>query len=90
VGSLPPTCGACFFQLGNNDIYVGSTNDRRRRIAAQSIWPGSVDKCASTEAQLPGSVKSYSAAETEKRARELEDCLKSGSGKAFAKKGFRA
>ncbi len=72
-----------FLQLDHGDIYVGSTNDLRRRINSHAR--GDV---ASTKAHLPVALKSYVAVETEKVARELERYLKSGSGKAFAKKRF--
>jgi len=73
-----------FLQLDNGDIYVGSTNDLRRRINSHAR--GDV---ASTKAYLPVALKSYVAVRTEKIARELERYFKSGSGKAFAKKRFR-
>ncbi len=70
-----------FLQLGNGDIYVGSTNDLRRRVE----WHrrGRVN---STKAYLPIALKSYVAVLTERNVRELERYFKSGSGKAFAKK----
>ena len=72
-----------FLQLYNNNIYVGSTNDLRRRIDAHER--GHV---LSTKAYLPVTLKSYVAVSTERKARELETYFKSGSGKAFAKKRF--
>jgi predicted GIY-YIG superfamily endonuclease len=72
-----------FLQLGNDDIYVGSTNDLQRRL--QSHRAGQV---ISTKPHLPVALKSYVAVSTEKNARALEDYFKSGSGKAFAKKRF--
>lgn len=68
-----------FLQLDNGDIYVGSTNELRRRI--DSHLRGHV---ASTKAYLPVTLKSYVAVATEQIARELEQYFKSGSGKAFA------
>jgi len=70
-----------FLELGNGDIYVGSTNDLRRRI--ESHHHGHV---MSTKASLPITLRSYVAVRTEKIARELERYFKSGSGKAFANK----
>lgn len=64
-----------FLKLGNDDIYVGSTNDLRRRV--KSHQDGHVL-----------STKSYVAVETKLLARALERYFKSGSGKAFAKKRF--
>ena len=70
-----------FLELSNGDIYVGSTDDLRRRIASHE--QGQV---MSTKAYLPTTLKSYVAVQTEKHARELERYFKSGSGKAFANK----
>ena len=70
-----------FLQLCDGDIYVGSTNDLRRRVGSHQR--GHVD---STKAYLPIALKSYVAVLTERNARELERYLKSGSGHAFANK----
>ena len=70
-----------FLQLGNDDIYVGSTNDLKRRLALHQSG-----QVLSTKAHLPAVLKSYIAVETEKHARELESYFKSGSGKAIALK----
>jgi putative endonuclease len=72
-----------FLQLDNDDIYVGSTNDLRRRF--KSHENGEV---TSTKGHRPLTLKSYVAVETEQKARELEKYFKSGSGKAFAGKRF--
>lgn len=70
-----------FLELSNGDIYVGSTNDLRRRFASHQ--KGQV---VSTRALLPATLKSYVAVGTEAHARELEAYFKSGSGKAVAMK----
>ena len=70
-----------FLELTNGDIYVGSTNDLRRRV--KSHGDGQV---VSTKSHLPVTLKSYVAVETEAVARSLERYFKSGSGKAVAKK----
>ncbi|MBN8977624.1 MAG: GIY-YIG nuclease family protein [Rhizobiales bacterium] len=70
-----------FLELSNRDIYVGSTNDLRRRFASHQA--GHV---LSTRANLAAILKSYVAVETEDHARELETYFKSGSGKAVALK----
>ncbi len=70
-----------FLRLRNGDIYVGSTNDLKRRV--NSHRAGHV---LSTRALLPAILKSYVAVETEAHARELEIYFKSGSGKAIALK----
>lgn len=72
-----------FLELANGDIYVGSTNDLKRRVASHG--QGQV---TSTRTQLPLTLKSYVAVETEPLARSLEQYFKSGSGKAVAKKRF--
>ncbi len=72
-----------FLELSDGSIYVGSTNDLKRRI--NSHQQGEVQ---STKAYTPIKLKSYTAVETEKTARELEIYFKSGSGKAIAKKRF--
>lgn len=72
-----------FLQLRNSDIYVGSTNDLKRRFALHQ--DGQV---LSTRAHVPAVLKSYVAVETEEHARELERSFKSGSGKAVALKRF--
>lgn len=70
-----------FLKLKNDNIYIGSTNDLKRRI--QSHKDGQVQ---STKAFRPLDLKSYVAVETEEHARELETYFKSGSGKAVALK----
>ncbi len=72
-----------FIQLSNGDIYVGSTNDLKRRFASHQS--GHV---LSTRAHLPVQLESYIAVETEEHVRELETYFKSGSGKAIALKRF--
>jgi len=72
-----------FLELANGDIYVGSTNDLRRRVKSHA--DGQV---LSTKSHLPVALKSYVAVETEAVARALERYFKSGSGKAVAKKRF--
>jgi len=72
-----------FLQLANGDIYVGSTNDLRRRVASHRR--GDV---VSTKSNLPVKLRAYVAIETEVMARRLERYFKSGSGKAVATKRF--
>src|SRR5260370_34894686 len=72
-----------FLKLSNNEIYVGSTNDLRRRIKSHD--DGHV---LSTKSHLPVALKCYIAVETETLARALERYFKSGSGKVVAKKRF--
>jgi predicted GIY-YIG superfamily endonuclease len=83
-GCLPANKGEImwyvyFLKLSNNAIYVGSTNDLRRRVGSHKS--GQVQ---STKAFTPLTLKSYVAVETEEHARELEAYFKSGSGKAVA------
>jgi predicted GIY-YIG superfamily endonuclease len=70
-----------FLQLANGDIYVGSTNDLKRRVTSHGRG-----QVTSTKSHLPLTLKSYVAVETEEVARRLERYFKSGSGKALAKK----
>lgn len=70
-----------FLSLSNGDVYVGSTNDLKRRHSSHQA--GHV---VSTKKFLPIILKSYIAVETEAHARELELYFKSGSGKAIALK----
>ena len=70
-----------FLKLNNSNIYVGSTNDLKRRV--QSHQAGQVQ---STKAFIPVALKSYLALETEQHARDLETYFKSGSGKVVALK----
>lgn len=70
-----------FLELSNGDIYVGSTNDLKRRFPSHQA--GHV---LSTKPYLPAKLRSYVAIETEQHARELEKYFKSGSGKAVALK----
>ena len=72
-----------FLELGNGDIYVGSTNDLKRRFSSHHAG-----QVLSTKGHLPITLKSYIAVETERHARELESYFKSGSGKAVALKRF--
>jgi predicted GIY-YIG superfamily endonuclease len=72
-----------FLQLNNRDVYVGSTNDLKRRLSSHQAG-----EVLSTKRNLPVKLKSYVAVESEALARELERYFKSGSGKAFANKRF--
>lgn len=74
-----------FLQLNNSHIYVGSTDDLKRRF--KSHQQGQV---LSTRSKLPVTLGAYVAVADEKMARRLERYFKSGSGKAFAKKRFLA
>lgn len=70
-----------FLELANQSIYVGSTDDLRRRFASHQKG-----RVISTRPYLPAILRSYVAVESEQHARRLEHYFKSGSGKAFAKK----
>jgi putative endonuclease len=72
-----------FLELSNGDIYVGSTDDLRRRFASHQ--QGHV---ISTRQYLPLVLRSYVAVVDEATARNLERYFKSGSGTAFASKRF--
>ncbi|WP_430426192.1 GIY-YIG nuclease family protein [Phenylobacterium sp.] len=62
-------------------MYVGSTNDLRRRVGSHEAR-----RVTSTRGVRPVALKSYVAVENEHQARSLERDFKSGSGKAFANK----
>ena len=64
-------------------IYIGSTPDLARRLTEHN--DGLVH---STKAYRPLEMIAYIAVSTEKKARELEKYLKTGSGKAVLKKRF--
>jgi predicted GIY-YIG superfamily endonuclease len=72
-----------FLQLANDDIYVGSTNDLKRRVASHGRG-----RVHSTRSNIPVKLRAYVAVETEIAARSLERYFKSGSGKAVARKRF--
>jgi putative endonuclease len=72
-----------FLELRNGDIYVGSTDDLRRRFTSHQ--KGQV---LSTRKYLPAVLRAYVAVLEEETARRLEHYFKSGSGKAFASKRF--
>jgi predicted GIY-YIG superfamily endonuclease len=63
-----------FLRLNNDNIYVGSTNDLKRRFASHQAG-----QVLSTKAFLPAKLKSYVAVEDEGQASELERYFKSGS-----------
>ena len=70
-----------FLRLSNHDIYVGSTNDLRRRFSERQNR-----RVLSTSKHVPATLISYVAVRSEAHARALEDYFKSGSGKAVAMK----
>jgi putative endonuclease len=72
-----------FLELSNGDIYIGSTNDLRRRVQSHELG-----RVISTSMYLPVILRSYVAVGDEATARGLERYFKSSSGKAFAKKRF--
>ena len=72
-----------FLRLENGHIYVGSTNDLRRRVASHQAG-----QVVSTRPHLPATLLTYIAVQSEQVARSLETYFKSGSGKAFASKRF--
>lgn len=72
-----------FLELSNGDIYIGSTDDLRRRFKSHQQR-----HVVSTSKYLPVVLRSYVAVTDEATARSLERYFKSGSGKAFANKRF--
>ena len=68
-------------RINNNWIYVGSTNDLKRRLAEHISG-----KSKTTRKFLPVTLVAYIAVKTGRQARNLEKYLKVGSGKAILKK----
>ncbi|MCX6761263.1 MAG: GIY-YIG nuclease family protein [Candidatus Moranbacteria bacterium] len=64
----------------NGDLYVGSTNNLKLRIVQHES--GETKSLKNKKFVLEG----YIAVKTEKKARELEKYLKTGSGRAVIKK----
>jgi putative endonuclease len=70
-----------FPQIKNGDVYVGSTDNLRRRYASHQAG-----QVISTRGNLPAALVAYVAVTGATSARRLERYFKTGSGKAFAKK----
>ena len=70
-------------ELFPNQRYIGFTRDLKKRITTQNAG-GSLH----TSKHRPWRLVSYHAFADKRRAQEFEFYLKSGSGKAFAKKRF--
>ena len=83
VGRVLSVWYVYFLQLKNGDIYVGSTNDLRRRIGAHREG-----RVPSTRIHNPVVLRAYVAVDSALRARRRERYFKSGSGKAVAVKRF--
>lgn len=73
----------CYILLSSKShiFYFGSTEDLKNRFAKHN--KGEVQ---STKPHIPWRLVWYCAFETDKEARDFEQYLKSGSGKAFAYK----
>ena len=67
--------------LAKKFIYIGSTNNLKRRLAEHNEG-----RSISTKAYRLFSLEAYVAVRTEVKARELEKYFKTGSGKAILKK----
>jgi putative endonuclease len=67
--------------LKDNELYIGSTNDVRRRLGEHNS--ARVD---STKGRIPFRLKAYIAVKDKARAIELEQYLKTGSEKAVLQK----
>ena len=67
--------------LDSKHFYIGTTDDLRARLAKHNAGEvPDTSKCG------PGRIKTYVAFSDEARAVAFEKYLKSGSGRAFAKK----
>ena len=67
----------------NGEIYIGSTNDLKRRLNDHNEG-----LCKATKFGIPWILEMSVAVKTEEKARELEKYFKTGSGKAILKKRF--
>jgi putative endonuclease len=68
-------------KMANEEYYVGSTNDLKRRIEEHAD-----EHDISTKWRLPVVLEAYIAAKSEMTARRLEKYLKTSSGKATLRK----
>ncbi|MBL7874203.1 MAG: GIY-YIG nuclease family protein [Cyclobacteriaceae bacterium] len=67
--------------LNSDFVYIGSSNDLSRRLKEHNDL-----KSASTMPYAPLEIAAYIAVKDERKARELENYFKTGSGKAILKK----
>jgi predicted GIY-YIG superfamily endonuclease len=67
--------------LRDENLYIGSTNDLQRRLIEHNS--GNVD---STKHRTPFTLEAYIAVKDKTKAIELEQYLKTGSGKAILRK----
>ena len=75
----------CYILLSSKShiFYFGSTNDLKSRVRLHNSG-----KVRATKPHIPWKLVWYGAFITEKEARDFEQYLKTGSGKAFAYKRF--
>jgi putative endonuclease len=71
--------------IKNDFIYIGSTNDLKRRFTEYNKGHSKATKPYS-----PFELEAYIAVKTEKKARNLEKYFKTGSGKAVLNKRILA
>lgn len=87
--AMPSVFELMFYTYGLRSIehpgryYTGHTSDLKMRLAEHNRG-----KCAHTSKFAPWKIHCYFAFHTESLARNFEQYLKSGSGRAFAKKHF--
>ena len=67
--------------LKDNDLYIGSTNAVQRRLIEHN--DGLVE---ATRSRIPFTLEAYVAVKDKKKAIELEQYFKTGSGKAVLQK----
>ena len=67
--------------LRDNDLYIGSTNNVHRRLSEHNL--GNVD---STKCRIPFTLEAYIAVKDKSKAIELEQYLKTGSGRTVLQK----
>lgn len=65
----------------DNSLYIGSTNDLKRRIKEHNAGMS-----AGIKGRLPAKLEFFLAVRTEKKAMQLEKYFKGGSGRAIIRK----
>ena len=71
-------------RCADGDLYVGSANDLRRRIAQHRSG-----QVTATAHRLPVKLEYYEACQSELSARKREKQLKSGFGRAYLKRRLK-
>lgn len=83
LGEVGPMFYVYILQLSNNDVYVGRTDDLKRRIKEHRL-----SQQRTTRNCLPCKLISYIAFDTKEKSILFEKYLKTGSGFAFRRRHF--